>query len=149
MREILIAAAVVALSGCATSYQPRGFAGGYTDIRLKEDTFAISYRGNIYTRQDVVEQYTMLRAAELCLGIGSPYFSILGAQGEVAPATIQQAVVMTGSGAVSVSADRSQGMFNARSASMMVRCLAEKPSGDYVDAKLLRDHVRQTYRVGG
>lgn len=147
MREILIAAAVVALSGCATSYQPRGFAGGYTDIRLKEDTFVISYRGNIYTRQDVVEQYAMLRAAELCLGIGRPYFSILGAEGEAAPATVQQAVVMTGSGSVNVSAGGNPGMFNARGASLMVRCLAEKPAGEYVEAALLRDHVRQTYAI--
>lgn len=149
MRKLLIVAAVLGLAGCATGYQPRGYVGGYTDVRTREDTFIISFRSNIFTRQDVVEQYTMLRASELCLGAGYPYFDVLGAQGEDKPAVVQQAVAVSGSGSVNVSSGSGKGLFSTIGASMMVRCLKEKPDGDYIDAKLLRDHVRQTYRIKG
>lgn len=148
-RKLLIAVAMVGLTGCATSYQPRGFTGGYTDVRTKDDTFVISFRSNIFTGQDVIEQYTLLRASELCLSAEYPYFTILGAQGEEKSSANQQAIVVNESGSVNVSGSGGKGLFSTLSASMMVSCSKEKPAGDYVDAKLLRDHVRKTYKVKG
>jgi hypothetical protein len=41
MRSIVFAACALALAGCATAYQPIGFAGGYSEVQLNADTYQI------------------------------------------------------------------------------------------------------------
>ena len=42
MKRILVVGALwVAVSGCATSYQPMGLSGGFEEIKLSEDTYRI------------------------------------------------------------------------------------------------------------
>lgn len=70
----------VALVGCAgpTPYQSNGFAGGYRDQQLGPDTLRVIAAGNIYTSQERAENIALLRAAELALQNGFPYFLLLG-----------------------------------------------------------------------
>lgn len=72
-------AAVLAASGltaCATAtpYQPnvRGnsVSGGFTDQRITDNRFKISFSGNSLTNRDTVERYLLFRAAELTLAQG-------------------------------------------------------------------------------
>ena len=80
---VLAGAAALALTGCAASvtpYQPAGAgrtSGGYSDIRLSEDRYRVTFAGNQFTSRDTVEGYLLYRAAELTLEQGHDWFRIL------------------------------------------------------------------------
>jgi len=65
---IVISAYVFLLSGCVTPYQPKGFAGGYTDFETQPGIYYVSFQGNGYTSKDTIVQYWHQRAAEICKG---------------------------------------------------------------------------------
>lgn len=77
-RAAAIAAILAAagLSACATAtpYQPnvRGNAasGGYSDYRIADNRFRVTFSGNSLTSRDTVERYLLFRAAELTLAQG-------------------------------------------------------------------------------
>ncbi|HEY5290249.1 MAG TPA: hypothetical protein VIJ59_09460 [Caulobacteraceae bacterium] len=70
----------VGLSGCetATPYQPlrQGTAqsGGFTDQRLDQSHFRVSFQGNTLTSRATVENYLLYRAAELTVSSGYDWF---------------------------------------------------------------------------
>ncbi|MCH9613671.1 MAG: hypothetical protein SP1CHLAM54_06780 [Chlamydiia bacterium] len=65
------------LGGCATSYHQKGFFGdGYSDYRVTEKTFAVTFRGNKYTDQENVRRFALMRAAELATTHGFRYFKV-------------------------------------------------------------------------
>lgn len=68
----------LALTACAapTPYAPREPGGytGYTDQRLDENRYRVTFTGNSVTRRETVEDYLLLRAAEVTLQSGYRYF---------------------------------------------------------------------------
>lgn len=72
----LLAVALLCLSGCATGYHPSSFTGGYSDVRLDDGLYKVSYRGNGATSGSTAADFAMLRAAELALENGYPYFTV-------------------------------------------------------------------------
>ena len=85
MRRILIAGALAlsaALSACATAtpYQPniagQSASGGFTDLKLTDDRYRVSFSGNSLTKRDTVERYMLYRAAELALTQGYDWFEM-------------------------------------------------------------------------
>lgn len=71
-----LAAGFLALAGCMAAYQPDGMGGGYTDEKLDEDTYLVSFRGNGYTPEGAVLKYFLYRCAELTLAQGYAYFEL-------------------------------------------------------------------------
>jgi len=71
---ILFAALV---SGCATSYQKQSFTGGYSEVRLGENIFQVSFRGNAYTSRERASDFSLLRSAEVAIENGYRYFIII------------------------------------------------------------------------
>ena len=76
------AAAAFVLGACATvtPYQPA--AGGvnsygFSDTRIEPGKYRVSFRGNTLTERTTVENYVLLRAAELSLADGYGHFLIL------------------------------------------------------------------------
>lgn len=79
-RSVAVAAVLglsaLSLGACATAtpYQPnvRGQAvsGGFTDSRITENRFKVTFSGNSLTARDTVERYLLYRAAELTLSEG-------------------------------------------------------------------------------
>lgn len=71
------------LNACATStpYQPnipgQSPAGGYSDERLAENRYRVTFTGNSFTSRDRVEGYMLYRAAELTLERGYDWFRIV------------------------------------------------------------------------
>ena len=71
MKFTRIAIAVLLLTrvACATptAYQPSDadHRNGYSDKRLADNRFRVSFRGNASTRRETVEDYLLLRAAEV------------------------------------------------------------------------------------
>lgn len=78
-----LAACVFAITGCVSSstpYQPissaNRIAGGYSDDRLGENRYRVSFAGNSLTSREQVESYLLFRAAELTIEQGHTWFVV-------------------------------------------------------------------------
>lgn len=81
MRRVLLAgAALLMLSGCATTYgEIDGMWGdGVTADRLTADTYRIRSRLNESTDPDLVQDFALLRAAETARGVCGTHFIVEG-----------------------------------------------------------------------
>ncbi len=84
IRKFLAAAALAGSLGLAacesygpTPYQPRDkYDGGYSETKIENDIYRISFKGNSMTGKDTVENYMLYRAAELTLANGYDTFTI-------------------------------------------------------------------------
>ena len=77
-KTIIVQIAIVALAACATSYREAGFWGeGFKDTQLAPDVFRVSFTGSVNDSQDRVQDLALLRASELCLSNGFPYFVVV------------------------------------------------------------------------
>jgi hypothetical protein len=67
----------VLVAACATKYDPE-HDGGFHERQLAADppVFEVYVRGNRYTSQRMTREYATLRAAEIALEKGYPYFLI-------------------------------------------------------------------------
>ncbi len=69
---------VMVLAGCAqpTPYAPRlqGQTTGYTDRALAPGRWRVTFTGNAVTPRETVEDFLLLRAAEVTLANGSTHF---------------------------------------------------------------------------
>ncbi|MPY68905.1 MAG: hypothetical protein GEU92_02340 [Alphaproteobacteria bacterium] len=111
MRHPLMAAALaLALSGCAspTPYQPSATGGGYgySEQRIEDDRFRVSFSGNSATERQTVKNYLLYRAAELTLAQGGDYFVVTARSdtpdyGAAGPSTSVGTGVGIGSGGMS------------------------------------------------
>jgi hypothetical protein len=78
MRLALVVILLGALvSGCATHYQKQSFTGGYSETRLGENIFQVSFRGNGYTSRERASDFSLLRSAEVAIENGYRYFVIV------------------------------------------------------------------------
>lgn len=83
MRSILIIGAVLALGACATAigtaYGPVDSKGyGYEETRIETNRYRVSFAGDGATPMTVVEDYALLRAAELAVENGYDWFRVIG-----------------------------------------------------------------------
>jgi hypothetical protein len=73
--------AVLGACMTATPYQPnipgQAVSGGYSDVRLADNRYRVSFSGNTLTSRDRVEGYLLYRAAELTLELGYDSFVII------------------------------------------------------------------------
>lgn len=81
---LLAAVSLTVLSACATPtpYQPAIATGatrdrGYSETRLEENRYRLTFSGNDMTGRETVENYLLYRAAELTLGAGYDWFEIV------------------------------------------------------------------------
>jgi len=82
IKSVLVCAtAALALSACATPtpYQPagQGRMGGYSEQRLQNDRYRVSFAGNSVTSRQDVEMGLLLRAAELTVENGFDWFATI------------------------------------------------------------------------
>lgn len=83
-RLLLTLAATAALGGLAacetaTPYQPLTTSavagtGGYSETKINDDLWRVTFSGNSLTSRDTVERYLMYRAAELTVAQGDDWF---------------------------------------------------------------------------
>lgn len=83
MRKLLAVLSIAALAACATAvgtaYGPADAKGfGYTETRIEADRYRITFAGDGATSPDAVEDYALLRAAELAVANGYDWFRIIG-----------------------------------------------------------------------
>jgi len=74
---LVIVMGISLIQGCATQYQSKGLSGGFSEVKLEENVFRVSFRGNAYTDMQRALDFTLLRSAELALQNGYRYFTII------------------------------------------------------------------------
>jgi hypothetical protein len=77
IRILPVALALLALFGCAgpTPYErAESFNEGNSDQRLAENRYRVTFKGDSSTQRETVENYLLLRAAEVTLGAGYSWF---------------------------------------------------------------------------
>jgi hypothetical protein len=67
---------VAILSSCATGYQASGITGGYTEKKISDSAYLVSFGGNGFASQDRIYYFWVYRCAELTLEKGYSLFSI-------------------------------------------------------------------------
>jgi hypothetical protein len=77
LRIIAVSLFVPLMGACATGYQGSGFTGGFKDTQLAPDVFRVSFAGNAFTSSDQVQDFALLRAAELTLANNANYFAVI------------------------------------------------------------------------
>ena len=82
LKNYLLSILCLLLAGCATSYQPKSYTGGYTDTKLDDDKYRVTFSGNQHTSADKVEEYALLRAAEITLEYGYSHFITISESGD-------------------------------------------------------------------
>ncbi len=77
-KALLAFTLLLAASSCVTSYEQEGvFSNGYSDIRLSEDTFIVTFKANEFTPEEKTMKYALQRAAELTVRQGYSYFTVV------------------------------------------------------------------------
>jgi len=67
---------IASLSSCATGYQANGLTGGYTEKKITDSAYVVTFGGNGFATKDRVYYFWMYRCAELTLEEGYSLFSI-------------------------------------------------------------------------
>jgi hypothetical protein len=66
MRVMACVMAALVAAGCATKYRPHGFSGGYSETKVGDDGWIVTFKGNGFTSRSRAMEYTYRRAGELC-----------------------------------------------------------------------------------
>jgi len=140
MRIILTTLLVVSavwLSGCGTPYQREGLTGGFNDYKLQQDVYRITFRGNALIDLETVQDYTLLRAAELTSENGYRYFIVLEGGSRLKHHTVTTPASATTYGTFSPYGGHYHGYtqfhggqtyhFEKPRVNLVIRCLKEKP----------------------
>lgn len=72
--KYLIVLTLVIITACATPYQKSGFSGGFSETRLANDMYEVTFNGNGYTGSQTVKNYLLRRCAELTQINGYTHF---------------------------------------------------------------------------
>ncbi len=76
-KQFVLILSILLLSGCSTSYQKKGFNGGYEEMRLNSNAYLVQYKSNALTHQSTNYKHALRRAAELTRQNGYNYFKIV------------------------------------------------------------------------
>ena len=88
MKKTVIFGIALFLTGCAatpTPYQQlktfeTGSAGGYTNVKLQDTIYRVTFEGNDHTTQGTTGDFALLRSAQVTIDNGYSYFVILDNQ---------------------------------------------------------------------
>jgi hypothetical protein len=155
---VMISAAI--LAGCATSYQPMGWNGGYEETRLDKNVFLVSFRGNQHTSMQQAQDFAFLRAADLALESGYQYLAIVQSDKSLAPSS---SITPTWSPHSAIDYYVSYAYMNSRASStggatddvskpsitMTIICFKESPEtlATVLDASFMAESIRRKYGI--
>ena len=153
-------ASTLLLGACATPYQKRGLTGGFTETQLSPETYRISFQANTITPPDQVQDYTLLRAAELTLENGHRYFVVQETVDQTRRLVTSVPSTTTTTGKVKSSGNKAK--FESYTSSspgyvkeefapglgMVIRTLPSKPpKGEAYDAAFLVKSLKTKYEI--
>jgi hypothetical protein len=79
MNYFLCIMVLTTILGCAaaTTYQPSGLTGGYSEIKLQDDVWRVVFSGNGFATLESIQSYWLFRCSELTIEKGYDGFEIL------------------------------------------------------------------------
>ena len=164
-RFIYLLIILVLCSGCATPYMSEGFMGSFKSTQIQDGMFRVNFRGNAYSHTDRVEDFALLRSAELALENGYKYFVIMGENQETSTVGVTTPVTANTTGNMNMYGGNGYAyghyrgtttysggntfFINRPSASMVIQCFKEKPnvSGMIYDAEQVRTNIKKSYGI--
>ena len=160
MKNLIALSLLLALSGCATSYQAQSFSGGFTETQLDKNVFKVTFKGNGYTPGERAEDFALLRSAELTLKNGFSHFAIIDERQSTDFGVVTTPSQSYTTGSVTAYGNTAYG--NARttttggqsyivkkpSASNTIVCFSGKPENGFAyDAQFLYDSLTAKYGI--
>lgn len=76
-RSIMLLLILSLLVGCATTYQNFGIMGKYSEKRLENNKFKISFKGKGFISKKQAEDFALLKCAKTSLQHGYRYFIVI------------------------------------------------------------------------
>jgi|SRR5690242_3590022 len=146
--------------GCATSYHSSGFTGGFSDTQLAPDVFRVNFRGNGYTSSERVQDFAMLRAADLCSQHDFVCFAVIdendssaaynyttAGQSYTSGTAYSFGNTTTYSGSTTYYPGQTYTFYKPKTG-LMVRCFSKPPDGIYTfNAQFLAKSIKQKYHI--
>ena len=142
---VLLLAASLQACSTSTPYQKLGFHGGYSETKLAENIFKVSFHGNKRTGREKTWDFALLRSAELTLEEGYRYFIVMDSDYYEKLGThrnptfiISPNMIVGGNSIVTV----------APSSTNMVACFNEKPADVFsYDARFIYQELTSKYEI--
>lgn len=78
--RLLLTSTLFALAACTTPYQEMGLTGGVSAQQIDERIVRVSARGNAFTSHTLIQEYALLKAAEVTMQNSCRYFAIVQGQ---------------------------------------------------------------------
>lgn len=147
MKRIFILFVITFLCGaCATPYKraSKPSAKGYYDTLLQEGVYDISFNANEETKLKRVKDYTLLRAAEVCLENDFSTFSIINSENN----STTESDLITNTVNYGKGYSYSYSFFDSEtspSVSIIIQC--SKDDNLFFKAKDIRDNLRAKYKI--
>lgn len=156
---IFLIGVTLLLAGCATTYSKEGlFSGGYDEMKIQDNIFRVSFRGNAYTSSQRAEDFGLLRCAEVTIENGYNYFAIIKEEATVKTSTYTTPAQAETHGAVygntySTKTYYSGGetyTYHKPRVGIMIECFKEKPEnlqGIVYDAEQVKTNIKSKYEI--
>jgi len=147
LAEILVIAILAA--GCATEYQKSGATGGFKETQLAPDMFRVSFTGNSFTPTDRVQDYALLRAAEITLENKAKYFAVVSSADQTRRNTyVTPGTAYTDKKGTTTYTSGDVQTYYHPGVGMMIRTFPAKPKGEMAfDAEFLVKSLRAKYEI--
>jgi hypothetical protein len=149
IRCMAVAAVAVLAAACATEYQKSGATGGFQETQLAPDVFRVSFKGNQYTSPERVQDFALLRAAEITLANNARYFAVVSSKDQTRRSTyVDAGSAYTDKKGYTTYTAPTATTYYSPGVGMMIRTFAAKPKGDHVfDAEFLTRSLRTKYEI--
>ena len=160
-----VAALTAGLCSCATPYRPLKEGAGYSDAEIAPDQFRVSFQGDANTSLEQVNDFALLRAAELTREHNFKFFAVIdttnlsSVKQYTIPGQMHRVESRMPSPPGNPMAGRPeiyevaqyparQGLYCKPGTSLLIKCFAEKPGRIFTfEAGALDQSLRQKYRL--
>jgi len=144
---------ILLFSGCSTKYGQQSFKGGYSETRLSENIFIVTFKGNAFISKEEVSDYLLLRNSELTLNNGYKYFAIV--TDDLTIDEIQTGSTYKTTGKVSATGHYKATTRESRGSTLKkptrqnkILCFKEKREDIFVyDAKFIQKNLKKKYEL--
>lgn len=151
---------LLASGGCSTPYKSNGFRGGYSETLLAPDLFRVFFRGNGHTSHEKVQDFALLRAAELAEQYGYPFFLIVDEQNLTTAHSFATPGNATTTGSVNFYGNQANysehttynpaqiHTYYKPKTGLLVKCLKTKPENQFAfDAAFIAKSIKEKYGI--
>jgi hypothetical protein len=146
--RIAVAALLLLAGACATEYQKSGATGGFKETQLAPDVFRVSFTGNAFTSAERVQDFALLRAAEITLENHARYFAVVAQHDQTRRNTYVTPGTAYTKGNTTTYTSPTVGTYYYPGVGMVIRTFAVKPKNHFTfDAEFLAHSIRTKYQV--